>query len=275
MSISYEALEAWRRFLGHSGVRSQFVPEIVLQQETPTSVAIEVRIPLTALAYEADSIIVNRRIYRNIFIRGFRPGRAPRYLVLPYIRHWLLMESLTELLFREWSEKAASLPGQLVETSELHLDVSSGGEEEYLLVSCRCEVIPEVELQLSSSTLHQEHLDNFDLLCSTTDVMTPSSLEDLLTAALTRVIQVQLDPESLRAELQNKLHAAQVAHAVVKQYGDKDEVIDLENEVARRAEDLGMSAATFRARYLANEEQRELFTARIRQDRALHRLRSM
>ena len=227
------------------------------------------------------------------------------------------MESLKELLLPIWSRQAAALPGQLVETSELQLDVSREDEEPCLVVSCECEVIPQVELPPLSSTPRQvmlsapnplaeikvleterssvaddltstrindgdfrtadsaigAHLEDFESLCRTTNATTTPSLVELLTAALMRATQEQLNPESVRAVVQNKLHEAQVARAVQDQYDVKGELIQLENEVARRAARLGISTATFRATYLADEEQRELFKAHIVQNRALSRLR--
>ena len=153
-----------------------------------------------------------------------------------------------------------------METSELHLDVSREGDEECLVVSCQCEVMPEVELQLPDSMppaandgdvlLQQaartaafaipEDLDDFDSLCRITTVTMPPSLVDLLTSALTRVIRVQLDPESLRATVQDKLHAAQIARAVLTTIWRRrgsDPTGQRGSCVA--PQDLGISAANF------------------------------
>jgi hypothetical protein len=282
VSASSQVWEAWSRYLGHAGpVRRGFYDhDFIIQQQTPTLITVEVRVPFTVLAYEAEFIL--DRNYRDMTVRGFRPGKAPRYLVLPHIRRWLLLESLSQLLLPTWSTKAAALPGQLVETSELQLDVSFEGGEECLVVSCESEVLPQAELQPLSSTPpltldasnteSNQPREDFDSLCRSTDVTAPPSLVNLLTVALTRITQEQLNPELLRTAVQDKLHKAQIARAVLGQYTGEEEEIQLAGEVEHRAAILGISAATFRARYLATEEQRELFSAHVRQDRALRRL---
>ena len=69
MSVSSRVWEAWSRYLAHGdAVRSRFLPEIVLEQQTANLVAVEVRVPLTALACEADGVF-NRKLPEYIYKR--------------------------------------------------------------------------------------------------------------------------------------------------------------------------------------------------------------
>ncbi len=340
MSISYEVWEAWNRHLGrHRDFVSGPLPLEVIEY-APDSVSVEVRVPLDALACAAEDILRNN--LRNITIRGFRPGHAPISLIRPQVRSWLLLSALNQLLQPQWDEHAATLPGQLIQTSELNLGVAADDGIECIVVTCECQVLPPPKLPPQSislqgsvpptpssqmggdqinlrarmapqlrSDLLREILDikdhpwqarinadclpthgtaepplqaeqgtppapasprpgqaDLEALYQTTT--TPSILINLLTNAFSQVTEGRVNAETVREIFQHKLKLAQVAHAAAGQSAEEE--IDLAGEVESRAAKLGIPAASFRARYLADEEQRELFTTRIRQDQALCRL---
>jgi len=106
-------------------------------------VTLVVTVPKEAIQEKEEQLI--RQIAREVFIPGFRPGKAPKHLVLARYGEQEFEEELQELLIREWLGKTldrASLePATTPQVAEVEFK-----RGEALSFRASFEVLPEVEV---------------------------------------------------------------------------------------------------------------------------------
>ena len=106
-------------------------------------VTLAVEVPQEAVRKKEEELL--RAIAREVFIPGFRPGRAPKHLVLARYGEQEFEDELKEALIREWLDgalaKAALEPVTAPEVSEVKFR-----RGEYLSFQASFEVLPEVDI---------------------------------------------------------------------------------------------------------------------------------
>lgn len=106
-------------------------------------VTLAVRVPKQELLKKEEELL--RLIRREVFIPGFRPGKAPKHLVLARYGEEEFEEELREALIREWLGSALSRAGLEPATTPQVSEVEFR-RGEYLSFQASFEVLPQVEV---------------------------------------------------------------------------------------------------------------------------------
>ena len=106
-------------------------------------ITLVVAVPQQVIKQREEQLL--REIAREVFIPGFRPGMAPRHLVLARYGEREFEEELKDTLIREWLGKTLDRAG-LDPATAPHLDEVSFEKDERLHFQVSFEVLPEIEI---------------------------------------------------------------------------------------------------------------------------------
>ncbi len=117
-------------------------PEIAVERED-AEITLTVTLPPEALEEAEERVL--RRISREVVIPGFRPGKAPRNLVLAHYGEEAFRNEVREELIREWLGKALDMEG-LEPVSTPRVEVVEFKPGEALTFKAHFSVLPEIEV---------------------------------------------------------------------------------------------------------------------------------
>ncbi len=117
-------------------------PKITVERED-AEITLTLTLPPEALREAEERVL--RRISREVVIPGFRPGKAPRNLVLAHYGEEAFRNEVREELIREWLNRALDRE-KLEPVSTPRVEVVEFKPGEVLSFKARFSVLPEIEI---------------------------------------------------------------------------------------------------------------------------------